>query len=637
MTHPALRTRLLPLLALLSLHPLIAAEPQTFPLWPDQAPLGDGTTEPAKPTLTLHRPATPNGTAIIICPGGGYGGLVTGPEGHHIAKWLNQHHITGLVLEYRLPAGRHQVPLLDAQRAIRLARENAADWSCDPARIGIIGFSAGGHLAATAATRFDPPNSTSPDPIQRHSSRPDFAVLIYPVITMGEGTHGGSRKNLLGENPSPELIQRYSAHLQVTSNTPPAYLAHAIDDHVVPCDQSRKFHAALNQNKIPNTYLELPSGDHGLNGYQGPMWDAWQSGMLKWLISTTTPKPQPKLQIFNDSNQPAEIFWLKSPTERVPNGNLKPGENTIISTHPGHTFLVVGTTDKSEIQVTSQLLHQAAYFNPDSKENIPSFYTQIHRLRGFPIVASATVNPYALKEAAFIGDLMLANRPDVLQAMTLSGARLSIMAHNEFTTDLPEFTRMTLQPMPGFEKFTGKEYWDARARGTGGSTTDPICTCAEENVLGYPGDPYESECILIHEFAHNIHLRGLNNVDPTFDPRLKQTYESAMKKGLWKGKYASVNHHEYFAEGVQSWFDDNRENDHDHNHVNTRKELIAYDPDLAALCREVFGNTEFQYTKPATRLHGHLAGYDPSTAPTFVWPERFNAVREAIKNHAKNR
>jgi hypothetical protein len=196
---------------------------------------------------------------------------------------------------------------------------------------------------------------------------------------------------------------------------------------------------------------------------------------------------------------------------------------------------------------------------------------------------------------------------------------------------------MANDPMPGFETFPGKDFWDARARGTGGSATDPYCTCAEENVLGYPGDPYESECILIHEFAHNIHLRGLNNVDPTFDTRLKQAYDTAMKAGLWKGKYASVNHYEYFAEGVQSWFDDNRENDHDHNHVDTRAELIAYDPALAGFCREVFADTAFQYTKPATRLHGHLAGYDPSKAPTFAWPARLTAVKEAIRTHAQAR
>jgi hypothetical protein len=346
---------------------------------------------------------------------------------------------------------------------------------------------------------------------------------------------------------------------------------------------------------------------------------------------------RPRLQILNGSPQTVDLFWLKSDTERVPNGSVAPGKDTIFTTSPGHRFQLVGREDQAEATVTARVPHQAFRFDPAGKDGIPAFYTQIERLRGFPIVASAKVNPYALKEAAYIGNLMLANRPDVLEAMVLSGARLCIMAHDEYTTDLPEFERMAGEPMPGFEIFSGKDFWDARARGTGGSATDPYCTCAEENVLGYPGDPYEKECILIHEFAHNIHLRGLNNVDPTFDPRLKRAYDAAMKAGLWKGKYASVNHHEYFAEGVQSWFDDNRENDHDHNHVNTRAELIAYDPVLAALCREVFGPTEIKYTKPATRLHGHLAGYDPSKAPTFVWPDRLAAIKEAIRSQAQTR
>ena len=171
----------------------------------------------------------------------------------------------------------------------------------------------------------------------------------------------------------------------------------------------------------------------------------------------------------------------------------------------------------------------------------------------------------------------------------------------------------------------------------GGSNTDPFCSCAEENLLSYPGDPYSTECILIHEIAHNIHLRGLANVDPTFDDRLQATYDAAMSAGLWKGKYASVNHHEYFAEGVQSWFDNNRENDHDHNHVDTREELIEYDPRLAKICREVFGETELRYSKATTRLEGHLEGYDPAQAPEFKWPERLLEAKAAIRKDALKR
>ena len=180
-----------------------------------------------------------------------------------------------------------------------------------------------------------------------------------------------------------------------------------------------------------------------------------------------------------------------------------------------------------------------------------------------------------------------------------------------------------------------KDYWDARARGLGGSKTEPVCSCAEENVLAFEGDPYATENILIHEFAHNIHLRGMVNVDPTFDQRLEALYDSAMAAGLWAGKYASVNHAEYFAEGVQSWFDNNRPPDHDHNHVDTRKELKAYDPGLAAICKEVFGDTELVYTKPITRLRDHLEGYDPSQSPAFVWPERLTEVKKAIREKVK--
>lgn len=344
-----------------------------------------------------------------------------------------------------------------------------------------------------------------------------------------------------------------------------------------------------------------------------------------------------KLQIINGSIQPIDIFWLKTESERVPNSTVAPGKDTVLTTTLGHRFVIVGRDNKSETMVTSEVPVQVVRFDPPDKNGVPAFYTQRVSASGFPIVASSKVNPYALKEAAFLLDVMLDKRPDVREAMIKSGARLCIMAHNEFTTDQPEFAHLASEADPRFPDIAAKDYWDRRARGMGGSSTDPFCSCAEENVLGFPGDPYEKECILIHEFAHNIHLRGMVNVDPTFDSRLKQTYDKAMKAGLWKGKYASVNHHEYFAEGVQSWFDDNRENDHDHNHVNTRAELLKYDPGLAAMCREVFGDTELKYTKPATRLTGHMAGYDPAKAPSFVWPNRLAKAGIAIKASAEAR
>ena len=236
-----------------------------------------------KVTITVHRPGNQNGMAIIICPGGGYGGLVTGAEGHGIATWLNQHGIVGIVLEYRLPKGNSAVPLLDAQRAIRLVRSKASEWGCDPKRIGIMGFSAGGHLASTAGTHFDDGDAKAADPVDRISCRPDFMILIYPVISLGEKGHGGTRANLLGQNPSDEKLKLFSNELQVTARTPPAFLAHAKDDTVVPSENSRMFYDALKKNNVPAEYVELAQGGHGLNGYKGPTWIEWQEKSLKWL------------------------------------------------------------------------------------------------------------------------------------------------------------------------------------------------------------------------------------------------------------------------------------------------------------------------------------------------------------------
>jgi acetyl esterase/lipase len=268
-------------------------KPERMGLWDKRAPLGDGKFEPAEAWVTVHHPEKPNGTAVVICPGGGYGTLVTGPEGHGIAAWLNRHGITGVVLEYRLPKGRHQVPLLDAQRAIRLVRASAKAWHLDPARVGILGFSAGGHLASTAGTHFDAGEPGAADPVQRVSCLPDFMILVYPVITMGKKGHGGSRNNLLGKEPEAKLVELYSNEKQVTPQTPPTFLAHARDDRPVPPENSRMFYDALRANKVKTRYLELPSGGHGLNGYRGPMWDAWQAAALEWLAENKL-MPAPK-------------------------------------------------------------------------------------------------------------------------------------------------------------------------------------------------------------------------------------------------------------------------------------------------------------------------------------------------------
>ncbi|MFZ9437091.1 MAG: alpha/beta hydrolase [Opitutales bacterium] len=272
--------RLLALLAFVS----SAYAAETLSLWNGDAPEGDGKfSDSSKAKLTVHLPDNPNGAAIVICPGGGYGGLVTKGEGHGIAAWLNAHGIAGIVLEYRLPAGRPYVPLLDAQRALRTVRANAAKWKIDAKKVGIIGFSAGGHLASTATVHFDLGEGKTTDAIARESSRPDFSILIYPVISMDVGVHRGSKKNLMGETPAAGLPEYFSTQKHVKASTPPSFLAHAIDDKVVDIENSRMFYAAQQKAGLPTRLVELPSGGHGLNGYKGPSWDKWQAESLLWL------------------------------------------------------------------------------------------------------------------------------------------------------------------------------------------------------------------------------------------------------------------------------------------------------------------------------------------------------------------
>ena len=288
------------LLAVVACAAAALAAPEKMTLWTDKAPTGDGQFDTALPTITVYKPSaeTATGTAMVICPGGGYGGLVTGAEGHGIAKWLGEHGIAGIVLEYRLPKGRPFVPLLDAQRAIRTTRANAKEWGINPERIGIIGFSAGGHLASTAGTHFDEGDAKSTDLIDRISCRPDFAILIYPVVTLvGPAAHVGSKNNLLGKNATPEMAVLFSNEKQVTPKTPPMFLAHAVDDKLVPLENSKMLYEALKAGKIPTQLLELPTGGHGLNGYKGPSWDAWQTKSLEWLsaqkLLTPIQKPAP--------------------------------------------------------------------------------------------------------------------------------------------------------------------------------------------------------------------------------------------------------------------------------------------------------------------------------------------------------
>lgn len=247
------------------------------------------------------------------------------------------------------------------------------------------------------------------------------------------------------------------------------------------------------------------------------------------------------------------------------------------------------------------------------------FYAKYVDAGGMPIVASAQASDFALLEAHFIVEQMIGSRPDVLAALARNNVRLAVMAPDEMTTDIPEHSDLT-----------PKDYWDKRARGLGATEARPAVSCAEENLLGYPGNPYPAENILVHEFAHAIHERGMNTVDPTFDGRLQAAYAAAQHAGLWKNTYAGSNYREYWAVGAQCWFDCSRTNDADHNQVGTRAAIKTYDPRLAALLSEVFGDRPWRYLPPAKRSppSPHLAGFDISKAPTFAWPARLLSPEE---------
>ena len=245
-----------------------------------------------EPTLEVYLPAKKNATgkAVVICPGGGYWALAYDWEGTDIAKWLNSKGIAGVVLKYRLPTSGgnvvpHLSPLMDAQRAIRTTRHNAEKWNIDPDQVGIMGFSAGGHLASTAGTHFDKGDPASPDPVERLSSRPDFMILMYPVITFNHDfMHGGSMHALLGENPSEELIREYSNELHVTPDTPPTILIHASDDRGVPPQNSLIFYEALIKNKVPAEMHIYPEGGHGFSLATGnPHLATWTDRVIEWI------------------------------------------------------------------------------------------------------------------------------------------------------------------------------------------------------------------------------------------------------------------------------------------------------------------------------------------------------------------
>lgn len=284
------------------------AQNTVLPLWPKNIPNSIKTDEKEEvisadivriakvqlPQIEVYLPAKKiaTGQAVLIFPGGGYGILAYDWEGSDVAKMLNAKGIAGIVVKYRLPNSKsvtekHKVPLQDAQRAIRTVRYNAAEWNIDPNNIGIIGFSAGGHLASTLGTHYNEVVYAKQDAVDQLSARPDFMTLAYPVITMGElNTHGGSRKNLLGENPTQEMLDHFSNELQVTADTPPTFLLHASDDTAVPVENSLLFYTALLKHKVPATMHIYPTGGHGFAlGLQEPHLATWTDQWIGWMNS----------------------------------------------------------------------------------------------------------------------------------------------------------------------------------------------------------------------------------------------------------------------------------------------------------------------------------------------------------------
>src|SRR5688572_6732229 len=262
-------------------------EPKVVRLWEGAAPGAKGQEDADVPTLTIYPPPAGrnNGAAVVICPGGGYGALAA-HEGKPVADWLNAHGATGVVLKYRLgPKYNHPVMLGDVGRAIRTVRARAKEWGIDPARIGVLGFSAGGHLASTAATHFDAGNPDASDPIDKVSSRPDVAILIYPVITMSDPhAHKGSRRNLLGADPDPKLVELLSNEKQVTQKTPPTYLVHSADDRGVTIETSLLFAAALAKHKVPFAMRVFEHGGHGYGmGSKDKELGTWPESCAQWL------------------------------------------------------------------------------------------------------------------------------------------------------------------------------------------------------------------------------------------------------------------------------------------------------------------------------------------------------------------
>jgi len=290
--------RILETVLVLAASTVVEAEAQKSPspltgpieyLWPKGAPGALGEDSKDRPSLSVYlAPAEKaGGAAVVVCPGGGYGTLALGHEGHDVGVWLNTLGVHAFILQYRhAPKYRHPYPLMDAQRAIRTVRSRAAEWKVDPSRIGIWGFSAGGHLASTAATHFDDGKADAEDPVERAGCRPDFAILVYPVIVLGKPyTHKGSQRNLLGERwEDPQLVEELSNERRVTERTPPVFLLHTTTDTAVPPENSIDFYLACRKAKVPVELHIFEKGPHGFGlAPKDPVLSAWPERLAAWM------------------------------------------------------------------------------------------------------------------------------------------------------------------------------------------------------------------------------------------------------------------------------------------------------------------------------------------------------------------
>jgi len=259
-------------------------------LWPEGAPGALGTEPEDKPKITIYRApaATAVGTAVLVCPGGSYRTLASDHEGKQVAEWLNGFGVAAFVLQYRVgPRYRHPAPLRDAQRALRLVRARARELAVDPQRLGILGFSAGGHLVSTVGTHFDEGQPDAADPVERQGSRPDFMVLAYPVISLaGPFVHKGSLAHLLGDPPDPRLVDELSNEKHVTARTPPSFLFHTTEDPVVPVENSVAFYSALQAAGVPSELHVFLKGKHGVGlAPKDPVLSAWPGLLRAWMDS----------------------------------------------------------------------------------------------------------------------------------------------------------------------------------------------------------------------------------------------------------------------------------------------------------------------------------------------------------------